>query len=133
MLMMRYDGSDIRRLVKGSFISKGKTFNQEGSTIDPIDAEPLSSVSPTTLLPYGIFKDEIASAKGFGGKESYPLENQNVKSSNLEDNAIQTLAEIVGNDIESEVNPSSPRENYPIEKHGSHDPNLDESGVRTHT
>ena len=75
----------------------------------------------------------IPSVKCFGEKESYPLENQNAKSSNLEDNAVQTLAEIMGNDIESEVNPSSPRENYPIEKHGSHDPNLDESGVQTNT
>ena len=70
MLMTRYDGSNRRRLMKGSFISKGKTFNQEGSTIDPIDEEPLSSAPPTTLVPYGTSKDEIPSAKGFGQKES---------------------------------------------------------------
>ena len=32
---------------------------------------------------------------------------------------------------EQETNPSSSRENSPIEEQGSHDPNLDESGVRT--
>ena len=61
------------------------------------------------------------------------MENQNVESSNLEDNPIQTLVETLGKDIKIEVDPSSPRGNSPIEKHGSQDPNSDELGVRTNT
>ena len=133
MVMTRSGGSDRRRLVKGSSSSKGKTFDQEGLAIDPIDVEPLSSTPLASLVPYGTFEDEIPAKEGFGEKESYPLENQNVKSSNLEDNPVQTPIEIVSKDTEIEANPSSPRENSPIEKHCSQDPNPNESGVRTYT
>ena len=57
------------------------------------------------------------------------MENQNVESSNLEDNPVQTLVETLGKDIKIEVDPSCP----PIENHGSQDLNSDELGVRTNT
>ena len=52
MVMTISGGSNRRRLVKGSFNSKGKTFDQE-LAMDPIDMEPLSLALPTTLVSYG--------------------------------------------------------------------------------
>ena len=59
MVMTRSGGFDRIRLVKGSSISKGRTFDQKGSTMDPIDMEPLSSALPTALVPYGTFEEDI--------------------------------------------------------------------------
>ena len=129
MVMTRSGGSDRRRLVKGSSSSKGKTFDQEGSAIDPIDVEPLSSAPIASLVPYGTSEDEIPTKEGFREKESYPLENQNVKSSNLRDNPVQKQIETVSKEAEIEANPSGLRENSPIKKHCNQDPNPDESGV----
>ena len=129
MVMTRSGGSDRRRLVKGSSNSEGKTFDQEGLAIYPIDVEPLSPTPPASLVPYGTFEDEILAKEGFGEKESYPLENQNVKSSNHKDNPVQTPIEIISKDSEMEANPASSWENSPIKKHCSQDPNPDESGV----
>ena len=95
--------------------------------------EPLSSAPLASLAPYGTSEDEIPAKEGFGEKESYPLENQNAKSSNLRDNPVQKPIETVSKDSEIEANPSSLRENSPIKKHCSQDPNPDESGVRTYT
>ena len=58
MLMTRSNGSRRRKLMKGSSNSKGKTFDQEGSTIYLIVMEPLNLTSPTILLPYGTSEDE---------------------------------------------------------------------------
>ena len=122
MVMTRTGGSDRRRLVKRSSSSKEKSFDQEGSAIYPISVEPLSSAPPTSLVPYGTSEDVIHAEEGFGKKQSYPLKNQNVKSSNLEDNPVQMPTQAVG-----------PRENSHIEKHDSQDPNPNEFGVRTNT
>ena len=78
--------------------------------------EPLNSAPLATL--YGTFEDETPTVEGFRDKENFPLESQNVKSSNLIDNQIRTSAEMVGNDIESEAEPSSLRKNSSIEKQG---------------
>ena len=72
--------------MKGSSCFKGKTFDQEGSIINPVDVEPLSSALSIILVPYGTSKDEIHVAEGLEKKESYLMEDQNAKSSNLEDN-----------------------------------------------
>ena len=133
MVMTRYGGSDRRRLVKGSSSSEGKTFDQEGSTIDPIDVEPLSLAPLASVMPYGTSENEIPAKEGCGEKESYPLENQNIKSSNLRDNPVQKPIEIVSKDIEIEANPFGLRENSPIKKLCSQDPNPNESGVQTYT
>ena len=68
-----------------------------------------------------------------GEKKSFPLESQNVESSNLEDNPIRTTIEMVGNDTELEADPLGSRENSPIKKQGSHDLNPDEPGVQINT
>ena len=57
MVMTISGGFDRRRLVKGSFNSKGKTFDQE-LAMDPIDMEPLSLALPTTLVSYGTFEED---------------------------------------------------------------------------
>ena len=98
MVMTRSGGFGRRRLVKGSPSSKGKSFDQEGSAIYPIDAEPLSSAPLASLVPYATFEDVIPIEEGFGKKESYPLENQNFESSNLEDNPVQMPTQTVGKD-----------------------------------
>ena len=59
MVMTRSGGSDRRRLVKRSSNSKGKSFDQEGSAIDPIGVEPLSSAPLASLVPYCTSKDVI--------------------------------------------------------------------------
>ena len=59
--------------------------------MDSIVAEPINSMLPTTLVPYGTSKDETPIAKGFGEKKRFPLESQKVESSNLEDNPILTM------------------------------------------
>ena len=105
MVMTRYGVSFQRRLVKVSSNSKGKTFDEKGLAIDPMDVEPLNSTPPATLVPYGTSEDEITIAKGFRDKVSYPLENQNSKSLNLEDNLVQTPTETVGNDTETKADP----------------------------
>ena len=69
MVMTRFGGSKRRKLLKGSYSSKGKTFDQERSAMDPIDVEP--SAQPTTLVPYGTFEYETPTVEGFGEKESY--------------------------------------------------------------
>ena len=68
MVMTSSGGSDRRRLVKGSSSSKGKTFDQEGSAIDPIDVEPLSSAPLPSLVPYGTSEDEILAKKRLWGE-----------------------------------------------------------------
>ena len=58
MVITGSSGSGRKRLVKGSSNSKGKTFYQEGSVVDTINMEPLSSASPTTLLSYDTFEED---------------------------------------------------------------------------
>ena len=50
MVMMRSGGFERRKLLKGSSCYKGQTFDKEGSTMDPIDVEPLS-LAPPALVP----------------------------------------------------------------------------------
>ena len=119
MVMMGSSGPGRRKLLKGSSSSKGKTFDQEGSAMDPIDVEPLNSTLPATLMPYGTSEDETPIVEGFREKESFPLESQNSKSSNLKDNPILNTIGTMGNDTEPEANPSGSRENSPIEKQGN--------------
>ena len=58
MVMTRSGEFEKRKLLKGSFNSKGKTFDKEESAIDPIVVEPLNSVLLAALVPYGSSKDE---------------------------------------------------------------------------
>ena len=87
--------------------------------MDLIDVEPFKSVLQATLVPYDTFEDETTTAEAFRGKKNYPLENQNAKSLNLEDNPVQTMIEMVGKNTESKVNLFGSRENSPIEKQGN--------------
>ena len=99
--------------------------------MDPIDVEPLNSMLQATLLPYGTSEDETTIAEGFKEKESFPLESQNSKSSNLKDNPVLKTIGTMGNDTEPEANSSGSRENSPIEKQGNQYPNPDDSSIRT--
>ena len=59
--MTKFGGFGRRRLVKGTSNSKGKTFDQVRSTMDPTDIELLILGPPTTLVPYGTSeKDALA-------------------------------------------------------------------------
>ena len=97
--------------------------------MDPIDMVPLRPTSPAILMPYGTSEDETPAIGGFRDKKSYPLESQNARSSNLNNNPVQATIETVGNYIESKVDTSSSRENFPIKKQDNQNPNLDESSV----
>ena len=88
MVITRSGGSGRRKILKGSSSSKGKIFDQEGLVMNPIVKELLNSASPSALVLYGTTEDETPIAKGFGEKESFPLEGQKVESSNLEDNLV---------------------------------------------
>ena len=70
MVMTRSGGFSRRRLVKGSPCSKGKSFDQEGSAIYLIDAEPLSSTPLASLVPYGTSEDVIPTEEGFGKRKA---------------------------------------------------------------
>ena len=72
MVMTRSGGSRIRKLVKGSSSAKGKTFDQEGSTMDPIVMKPIRSALLATLVPYGTSKDKVPNVEASGHKESSP-------------------------------------------------------------
>ena len=65
MVMTRSCGSRRRKILKGSSSSKGKTFDKEGLTMDPIVMEPLTLAPPAALVPYGTSEDETPAAKGF--------------------------------------------------------------------
>ena len=66
MVVTKSGGSRRRKLMKGSSSLKDKTFDQERSTMDPIDVELLNLVFPVILVPYGTFEDETPIAEGFG-------------------------------------------------------------------
>ena len=101
MMMTRSSGSGRRRLVKESSSSKGKTFDQERSAMDPIDVEPLSLASPTTLVPYGTYEDDTPTTDAPELKENSPIESQNIKSLALVDNPVRTLPEIMAFDTKT--------------------------------
>ena len=51
MVMTRSGRTDSKRLRKRGSNNKGKTFDQDGSVMDPIDVEPLSSAPLVALEP----------------------------------------------------------------------------------
>ena len=102
--------------VKGSYSNKENIFEQEELAMDPIDVEPLRYAPPTSLVPYGMSKDEVRITDAPGLKESSMIESQNAESLNLGDNPIQNPLETLVPDIEREEDPS---EDSPIEKHDS--------------
>ena len=103
--MTRSGGFGRRRLLKGSSSNKEKVFDQEGLAMDPIDVKPLNSVPPTALVPYGTSEDEVLAAERSEQKGISLLENQNVESSNLEDNPVIMMIEMMGIDTELVVDP----------------------------
>ena len=92
--------------MKGSSSNKGKIFDQEGSTMDLIGVEPLSSAPPTSLVPYNTSEDEVLVAHALSLKEKLPIDSQDAESPNLGDNLVQTSLEIVVPDTETEEDPS---------------------------
>ena len=71
--MTRSGGSDRRTLVKGSSNNKGKIFDQEGSAMDPIIMEPLSSAMIASLVPYDTYEDEFLAAYALAPKKTLQL------------------------------------------------------------
>ena len=114
MAMTRSSGFGRRRLLKGSSSNKDKVFDQEGLAMDPIDVKPLNSMSPTALLPYGTSEDEVLAAERSEQKGISLLENQNAKSSNLEDNSVIMKIEMMGIDTELVLDPSELKGDFSI-------------------
>ena len=100
--------------------------------MDPIDVEPLSSATLTTLIPMAPLKRRPMQLKVLGRRKVIPWK-VNIENSNPEDNPIETMVEMVGNNTKIEADRSSQRKNSPVDKQGSHNPNLDESSFRTNT
>ena len=65
MVMTKSGGVGISNLTKDSSNNKARSFDQEGSSMDPIDVEPLRSVDPTAIVPYGKFEDEDPAVEAF--------------------------------------------------------------------
>ena len=61
--------------MKGSSSNKGKIFDQEGLAMVPIDVEPLRSTPPASLVPYGMFEDEVLTTDAPSPKENSLIEN----------------------------------------------------------
>ena len=59
MVMIRSSRTITIRLRKRGSINKERAFNQDGSTMDPIDVEPLSSTPPTALVPDGTYEENV--------------------------------------------------------------------------
>ena len=75
MVMMRSGGSGRRRLEKGSSSNKGEIFYQEGSAMDLIDVGPLRATPLSSLVPYGMFEDEVLTTDAFVLKEKSPIKS----------------------------------------------------------
>ena len=73
MVMTKSSRTDLRRLRKGVSSYKGRTFDQDGLAMDPIDVELLSSAPPLALVPYGTFNEDIPA---LGSIRQQPLEKK---------------------------------------------------------
>ena len=71
MVMVRSGRVSIRKLRKGISIEKGRIFDQDGSSMDPIDVEPLHS-APLALVPYGTSKEDVLVADAYEQKSPSP-------------------------------------------------------------
>ena len=110
MVMTGFGVSDRRRLVKGSSSSKGRTFDQEGSVMDPIDAESLSSAPPTMLVPYGMFEEDAFAPITSKKQPPSPIkESPSDQGLNFERNLVRTPTET----SVSDTNPKDTKEDEP--------------------
>ena len=103
MVMTKSGGANTIKLRKGSSSCKGKTFDQEGLIMEPIDVEPLSSAPLAALVPYATSKVKVPATDASRKKENSPIKSLNTLCSMPDDSAIRTLLETMVLETETKV------------------------------